>query len=517
MNFSLGYSVAGRAMLSPIIFALMLSTQGCSSASDTAARKAAEAAALLDQGNAPAARLAAAKAVAERDDIADYWRLLGRAELQSNNFAGAYDAYSRAIELDAADPESLQMLADIALRAGRTRDAVKAADQLLSLQPALMRPRLVKGMAALIDGDEKTAERLANEILATDPNDEVGRVLKSRVMGRRGDFAAGIAILDNAATARTEIALTTLGELYRGVGNGVKLAEILRELNGINFNQGRLFDLAAVEYKLGKHDVARATLLKSLQSRPADLAFHDRAYDFLVEYDPGIFDAGPAALPDKPDILLRMLAARVLLDRGKPQQAQAVLEPLIGASTPQNVWALYVTATHAQGKPGAEKILAGVLAVDATNEDALLLRSGFARQRGDFASALRDAQQVLHDDPDNVRAKLTVIGLYRVRGDRARARQLFEELLQKHPESTVALRAYIGFLVEVKDRARVQSAAQGFTLLNPARIDGWKIRQQLCDSSTCMRDSAAGLEKASTIFTPPDNSDVKRAGILGRL
>jgi hypothetical protein len=96
-------------------------------------------------------------------------------------------------------------------------------------------------------------------------------------------------------------------------------------------------------------------------------------------------------------------------------------------------------------------------------------------------------------------------------------RQLFEELLQKNPGSTVALRAYIAYLLAAKDTARALGVAQDFTFLNPARIEGWKIRQQLCVNSDCVRDSAAGLQKAATDFAPPEVTDVKRAGVMGRL
>lgn len=496
---------------------MLFSTLGCSSASESAARKASEAVALLEAGNAPAARLAATKAVAERDDIADYWRLLGRTELQNGNIAGAYQAYNRAIELDAADPESLQMLADIALRAGRTREAVKAADQLLSLQPTLTRPRLVKGMAALIEGDVKTAERLADEILVREPGDEVGKVLKARVLGRKRDFAGAIAILDNATTARTEMALTTLAELYRGAGNGAKLADALRELDATARSNDRIFDLAAAEYKLGQRDAARDVVMKGLQAQPTDVALHEQAFVFVSEYDPTLFDAAPESLPQKPGVELRVLAARVLLERAKPQRAQAVLEPLIGAGTPPDVWSLYATALNALSKTGAPEIIARILAIDETNGYALLLRSALARRSGDLVAALRDAQQVVREDPGNVQAKLGVIEVYRARGDKTRMRRLFEELLQKHPASTVALRAYIVFLTAEKDRARVQSVSQGFTFNNPARSDGWKIRQQMCDNTICMRDSAAGLGKAANDFAPPAGVDANRAGVLGRL
>jgi tetratricopeptide (TPR) repeat protein len=517
MNVDLANAINRRGPFAVVMMAVLISVQGCSSSTDVAARKAVEAAALLDQGLAPAARIAAKKAVAARDDVADYWRLLGRAEMQNGNFAGAYDAYSHAIELDAADPESLQMLADIALRAGKLREAVKASDQLLSLQPTLTRPKLIKGMAALIEGRDKAAEELADDILASDPSEEVGKVLKARVLGRRQDFAGAIAILDNAATARTELTLTTLAELYRAAGDGPKLAAALRELNALSPNPGRIFDLASVEYKLGKRDIAREALISALRAKPDDLALHNRAFEFIAEYDPTLFDAAPDGVSDKAGIQMRVLVARVLLERGRPRQAVAVLERLIGAGTLPDVWALYLTATSALGKSGTSQMLARIIKSDETNGYALLLRSKLELGTGEFAGALRDAQGAVSDDPDNVQARLAVIAVYRARGDRIRPRQLFEDLLQKSPDSTVALRAYIAYLLEVKDPARALGVAQDFTFLNPARIDGWRIRQQLCVNSDCVRDSAAGLQRAATNFAPPEVTDVKRAGVMGRL
>jgi len=509
--------VNGRLTRFGLVIALASALAGCSSSSETAARKAVEAQALLDQGLFPAARLAAVRATTARDDVPEYWRLLGRAELQNGNLAGAYEAYSRAIELEPTDPESLQILADIALRAGRMREAVKAADQLLSLQPSLTRPRLVKGVAALAMNDEKTAEQLADEIIARDPSDEVGKVLKARVHGRRDDFASAIAMLDNPTTARSEIVLTTLVELYRSAGTGTKFAATLRELNAVMPTDARLLDLAAAEYKLDRRDAARRQLLEAALAKPTDVALHDKLFTFISEYDPTMFDGAPQALPPKAAVMLRLLAARVLIARGKPDRAKAVLDPLIGPGTSPDTWSLYAIALDGAGASGAADIVGRILAVDETNGDALLMRSTFARRRGDIPAALRDAQHVVREEPDNVQAKLAVVAAYRARGDRARARQLFEEMLQKHPASTIALRTYLAFLVETKDMARAQSLLQAFTFVNPARIDGWKIREQFCVTSACARDSAAGLERARRDFAPPAGSDVNRAGVMGRL
>ena len=510
-------SVAYRWRAGIAALTLYTVVSGCGPSSEKAARKAAEAAALLEAGNPGAARVAARAAVAERDDVADYWRLLGRAELQSDNLGGGYEAYRRAIELDAANPESLQILSEIALRAGRTRDAVTAADQLLALQPNLTRPRLVKGMAALIQGDENAASRIADEVLAISPNDEVGRVLKARVLGRRGDFAAGAAVLEAPGTERSEIVLTTLAEIWRNAGEGRKLEAALRDLEAKSPNNSRTFDLASVQYKLGERAAARKTIVRRLSTRPSDAELYQWAFEFITETDAGFFDDGAATLGDTPNPAVRLLAARVLLFAGKADQADRVLAPLIGAGTPSDVWSLYATALDAQGKSGAPAIIDRILAVDQTNGYALLLRARLAMRSGDTTRALNDVQHVLREDPDNLDARMALIDIYARRGDGVRVRQLYEELLQLFPASTVALSAYAKALMGAKDRARAISIARAFVFVNPEVTRGWQILAELCNNDPCRRDATAGLSKAARNFTPPDKADVNRAGILGRL
>ena len=490
---------------------------GCTSGSETAARKAAEAARLLEAGRPREAQIAAVDAVVARDDVPDYWRLLGRTRLQGGNFTGAYEAYRRANELDPADPESLQILADVALRAGRTSDAVKAADQLLLLQPTLTRPRLVKGMAALMEGDEKTAETLANEILMADPGDEVGKVLKARVLASRMAFAEAVAVLDNVSTARSEIVLATLVELFRALGNGERLAATLREIHATAPNDDRLFDLVATLLKLGRRDAARTALLDGLQNGTATVTLHDRAYDFLTEYDPNFFDGAPASLSSEPRAALRILGARLLLHRARARQAQEVLEPLIGAETSPDVWALYATAIDGMRRPGASRLVAWVLRIDETNAYALALRATLSRRRGDFEAALHDAQLVAREYPDSVDARLGVIRVHEASGRRSRARQLYEELLQRKPASLVAVRAYIDHLQRTGDADRASQVIRTYTFNHPDRIDGWRLRKQLCSNDRCARESATGWNRAAANFAPPVGSSQTGSGVLGRL
>jgi predicted Zn-dependent protease len=499
-------------------FAALAALAACSSSAETAAKKAAEAAAYIDGGNAYAARNAARDAVKARDDVPEYWRLVGRAELMTNNIAGAYEAYRRMLELDPADPEALQMTSEIALRAGDTRGAVKTADQLLSIQPGLTRPKLIKGMAALSMGDDATAAKLADEIRQSDPNDEVGKVLHARVLGRKGAFVEAVAVLDNPTTQRSETVLATLVELHRAARNGAALEASLIDLNTKAPDNDRTFDLATVQYKLGKRDAARATILARLKARPNDVGLHDGAFDYLVQRDPSMFETPEiVAGIDPKQTEMRKLGARLLLAAGKAPAAEAVLEPLIGAGTPPDIWALYAVATDANGKKGAEGVIARVLKSDETNAAALLARSQFARRKGDVTAALRDAQQVAGQEPSNFQARIAKAELYRQRGDERLARGLYEELLKSHPANIVVLRSYIDFLRRSGNMTRVVEVARAYTFLNPERIEGWDMRSALCDTAVCRQESADGRRRALADYTPPGKLQPNSAGIFGRL
>ncbi len=275
-----------------IFVAATLALAACSSDSEIAARKAAEASALLDAGNIYGARIAAQASVNARDDISANWILLGRVQLAAGQIGEAYVSYTRALELDATNVEAMQLVADIALQVGRFRDADKMADQLLALQPDLVRAKLVKGFVALNDNKLDVAARYADDILSRSPTDDGGIVLKARALAKQDKFEESIKLLETQMiVSEAEIVISTLAEVQRAAHDGQGLATTLTKLVEKNPNDNRIFDLASVLYKIGKPQDARALVFKRLEENKDRPDYFDDVTAFLIVADPGAIDA----------------------------------------------------------------------------------------------------------------------------------------------------------------------------------------------------------------------------------
>lgn len=505
-----------RALVS--LVAAALAVTACSSKTETAERKAGEAAALLDAGDIDGARKAALASVEARDDQPETWMLLGRIGLAKNAMGEAYDAYTRAIELDSSNIEALQALSELALQSGRMSQSLKYAEQLIAFRPDLSRPKLIKGFIALRRNDPEEANRLADEIIAIDPGEDAGAVLKARLLARKGDLATAEKMLSDRAEPG-ELVLGTLAEVRRKSGNGVGLEQTLTRLVELAATNDRIFDLAAVRYKLGRVDDARNVIFDRLAARPLDAGLYDRATNFLLEVDPDVFDAARIQSITESDLApLHEFAARILLERGRAQEAKDVLQPLMAKGFTPDGWSLYATALYNLGaRADAQGLIDGVLEADETNAYALLLRSRLNMDKRDLNAALQDAQAVVRDDPQSLQGRLLVIEIYRQRGDLARARRLFEQAAIDLPQNIRLSKAFIAFLRQTRDPVRAREIAETYTQINPARLKGWDMLLAMCDDALCKKRADYGRQTALTAFTPDDQLQLGGNGLFGRL
>lgn len=501
--------------------ALTLGLAACSSDSEIAARKAAEATALLDAGDLYSARIAAQASVNARDDISANWILLGRIQLSSGRIGEAYTSYTRALELDATNIEAMQLVADIALQVGRFRDADKQADQLLALQPGLVRAKLIKGFVALSENKLDVASRYADDILSGAPTDDGGIVLKARAVAKQGNYNEAIKLLETQAIVSTsEIVGSTLAEVQRAAHDGPGLANTLTKLVATNPNDDRVFDLASVLYKIGKPQDARALIFKQLDRNKDRPDYYDDVTAFLVAADPGAIDPEritQIAASGAPR--MRELAARVLLATGRAPDARRILEPVAGSTDDPDLKALYATALAKTGAASlAPAIIADVLKADDNNVDALQLRAELALARGDEKTALADAALVARNAPLAIGGRMVTIAVYLKRDDMRRARQLFEEALRAMPKSIEIRERYLRFLEAQRDQERAIQVMSAYTDLNPARVRGWDVLNAVCGDALCRTRAATGRANAVKLF-PADEFAGKRPtpGLFGPL
>ncbi|MGI9315876.1 MAG: tetratricopeptide repeat protein, partial [bacterium] len=85
-----------------------------------------------------------------------------------------------------------------------------------------------------------------------------------------------------------------------------------------------------------------------------------------------------------------------------------------------------------------EVLLEEVLAVDAMNGDALLLRGALKVQQEDFRAAVSDFRSLLRRDPENRQAQLLIARAHATAGDTLLAKDAYRRLLASHPEDPSA-------------------------------------------------------------------------------
>ena len=96
---------------------------GCADSAQRAAENAAIAESQLAAGDVEAARKSIREVIAERDDVADCYILLGRIELRAQQLTSAFNAYSMALDLQA----DISELADRVTQQAQMIEAISGA------------------------------------------------------------------------------------------------------------------------------------------------------------------------------------------------------------------------------------------------------------------------------------------------------------------------------------------------------------------------------------------------------
>ena len=509
--------------------ATLLVIAGCSSSQEKANGHAVTASALFDAGNYPAARLEILKANAARDDVAEQWTLQGRIELALNAPINAYQAYSRALDLDATNQEALQIVAEIGFQIGRIRDAGTYADRLLALNPSATRAILIKGLIALNNRRLPEAHGFADRILAINPNDEGGIVMKARALALDGKRPEAIQLLKDGLpkVGEGQAITSTMLEVYRADGDFANMLPLFETLTGKKpDNYDLKIDFANALYKSGNIARARSILSDVMKAQPDNGALLDKVAALWAAYDDHpLSQAQLTQFQRNGSLSIRMVTARYLLAQGNAEQALALLQPIAAkSSAPEmaDARSLYARTLDATGQTEqAMAIVQTVLKDDTNNADALILRAQQSLKRSDSRSAINDAQIVVRDFPQNELGYITLGQVLEARSEKWRVRQVYEQAINDLPQNYALFASFVGFLYRIDDKARAMSVSREFTLANPAYLKGWNLYATACqrlNDATCLSDAKGGLDKALHNFGIDEKPGASRNhGLFGRL
>jgi cytochrome c-type biogenesis protein CcmH len=140
------------------------------------------------------------------DDL-EGWKMLGRSYMTLGNYPGAIGALEKAVALeDASNAETLVSLGVALAQAGGQQlpaKAISAFENALALAPHNPEALFWAGIGAFNRGDSALAVARWEQLLATNPPEEIRAIIEQRIASWRGEAApAGIAPAAQTAVAR---------------------------------------------------------------------------------------------------------------------------------------------------------------------------------------------------------------------------------------------------------------------------------------------------------------------------
>jgi predicted Zn-dependent protease len=374
----------------------------------------------------PGAHKALLQLVNAKEDVPDYWVELGKFEASAGRYGEAYYAFTRAYELNRADPNVLQSITEMALRMGDLSAAEEHARELEILSPGNPWIKLTDGWAALKELRYADALATSDQMLATLPNNPAATVLKAQALVglNRDDEARALLVKQLQTQPADVVSAKMLAKFYvrheQWAPAAVAARSIIQQSPG-DTDAGLLFIEAA--FRSG-HTADGRSASARLLTPTADPNLIASVLDLWEHYWPSperLLDA--RRLANAAAGSSQRLVYSAFLNRlGSPQDSLRLVASL--ASLP-------VDATNAEANAvlgdalwrtgdlrGAKSRLDSVITYDPGNATALRGRAEFFLRSGNVAGALVDAQKLVTVLPKSPSARLLLARCYMASGNK---------------------------------------------------------------------------------------------------
>ena len=392
-----------------------------------------------------------------------YAELAGAYGNRSDYLTKAIEYYKAALKRDPSAGFLAEELTDLYIQAGRLRDAVVEAEDMLKQNPDNIEARRILGrIYTRMIGDTQQGKIDENmlrksieqyqKITQIEPKDvdawlTLGRLYKASSNSPEAEKAYNKAL---ALDPASEDALTGLAIVYSDLGDTAKAVEKLKQLTDRNPNPRTLLALGSSYEQLRDYRAAAQVYRRALELQPENSRVKRAlAQDLLYseEYDEALklFDEIATEDPRDPQVQLRIAEiyrqkhdfakARAALEKAKQQDGNSL-----------EVRYDEVNLLDAEGKTDqALALLKGIIeetskksysAAEKANRAMLLERLGMLyRSSNRTQDAVQAFRQILDLDPDGgTRASVQIIDAYRTARDYKSARQEADAAIRKYPK-----------------------------------------------------------------------------------
>ncbi|MFK5978999.1 MAG: tetratricopeptide repeat protein [Rhizobiaceae bacterium] len=353
---------------------------------------------------------------------------LGNVEFAQKNYVGAVRIFLGVAEADPKHVVARVNLARIFLLANKMDDALKFADEAYALDSKHVNVLAIKAALAIRQKSYEDAIRFAEAALQADANSVDALMVLAAERVEHSDPKGALAFLERGIAGEEK----NLGlQVFK-----IKVLEQLNDLQGIEQTLVRLSVLypsqLAIHNNLAKwylrrddKDAAEDVVRKYLSNNPDDEKAGSNLVGF-VRNQRGIAEAEKelSALintSSSDSFDYNFALAELIYEKGDTEKANEYLRKLIAdnGGNENGVKAQLFLARRLLSQNKQEEALSlaeSVIADDAKNVDALLVRASIKTTKNNYPSAIEDLRNALNEEPRSVNILQALATVYERNG-----------------------------------------------------------------------------------------------------
>jgi len=439
----------------------------------------------------------------------------GKEYFAAANYDKARVEFRNAAQIDPKDAEVRLLLGEVSEKLGNRRDAFGQYSAAVSESPKYVAARAALGRIYLYSGAATRAIETIEPALAIEPKNPELLIVRGGARSQLGDAKGALedGLLAKQLAPDSDYAIALLASLYRKSGDLDKADEVVRA--GItrmpkNIDlRVMLADLAMAQNKPGdaetqlkkiieldpktlsnrdrlaifynrqkNFDAAEATLRETIASAPENSDGKLHLIEFLAAQrskDQAVAQAEKFTLESPRDDTLKLAMGELLVQLGEADHGEKNFRQVIahsgtgalGLAARDQLASLLLRKNDAVG---ASKLVTEVLAENARDNQALVLRGGMELSTGDSKAAITDLRAVLRDQPNAVPIMRELARAYQQDGEAGQAEETLRTAVQTAPNDVETGMAFAQLLADTGNAAQAEPILQQLNSQSPTSV-----------------------------------------------
>ncbi len=466
-----------NAALIGLLVILPVLQSACTSKEESAQRYLQEGKALFEQGKTEQALVQFKNAVQRNPKLADAYYRIALLYEKKQDWKGMFGNLLEAVNLDKNHVEAHFKLG-LAYLAARELDKASAeADALEKLKPGNALTLALRGNVLFAQGKKAEGIGLARQAMDKEPSNYDFAVILYSLYLADDNHAESLATLDRAIGLHPhEIALPLLKIQVEvnGKDNDAAIAGYKALIEQYPDKKELNYGLVQLLIKIGRTEQAEVALHEIINRYPTDTDAKLALVGFIGHRDESEAEKTLAkfAAENPNDIPILTSLAGFYGNRQRYGEAQAVLKRIIDidknghVGLAARVELAKVAFLQKDGKT-AQALIEEVIAADANNPDALLLRAVLRLDKNETDAAIADLRIAFASNPKNDKVLVLLAKAYQRNGNSEIAENTLRQAFEINPGNLEAALPVVAKLILRRDLDRAEEVLNAALKPNP--------------------------------------------------